>query len=68
MSSTVVIRVDATRCQGHGRCFDTCPEVFVPDVEGYATVTETTVEAGTPVAERVHRAVVGCPERAISVS
>lgn len=68
MSTTLTVTVDPGLCQGHGRCFDSCPEVFEPDVEGYATVRDVEVGVDSPLAEQVHRAVAGCPERAIQVA
>jgi len=61
----LVVTID--RCEGHGRCYDACPEVFEPDVEGYAVVRDVLVEDGTELAARVRHAALGCPERAIAV-
>lgn len=58
--------VDPDVCQGHARCWDICPEVFLLDDEGHSYVELTTVppelEAKTREAE------ANCPERAISIS
>ena len=57
--------VDPDRCQGHARCWDVCPEVFVLDEEGHASTPTALVpvelEAG------VREAAALCPERAITV-
>ncbi len=57
--------VDSDRCQGHARCWEICPEVFVLDDQGYATVPEPDV----PVAllDKAAEAERNCPERAISI-
>lgn len=59
------VTVDSSRCQGHGRCYEVSPEVFLADGQGYSTVLDLD---WTP--ERVIAAERGsdsCPERAITV-
>jgi ferredoxin len=52
-------------CQGHGACFQHCPEIFVPDVEGFSTVA---LEHIPPEFDRaVRTAEAACPEGAITV-
>jgi ferredoxin len=64
--SRIVVTVN--ECQGHGRCYDKCPEVFEPDVEGFVQVKPgVEVLAGSPLAELVRLAVVGCPEQALAM-
>lgn len=59
------ILVDRERCSGHGRCFDHCPDLFVPDVEGFPESADFEVP---PEHERgAVRAAEGCPERAIAM-
>jgi ferredoxin len=55
------------RCQGHGRCFTICPEVFAPDEEGFSTVLPQALPT-TPadLEDAVRSAVAACPEHAIS--
>ena len=65
--SPLTIVINAEMCQGHGRCYDVCPEVFEPDVEGFGLVRDVVVEAGSLLAEGARRAEMGCPERAIRV-
>lgn len=63
----MLVQVASDRCEGHGRCFETAPSVFVPDVEGFAQVasegrvTRDDERGAQAAADR-------CPERAVSVS
>lgn len=59
------IEIDATLCQGHGRCYILAPEVFDMDDEGKGIVTQPLVSEGH--AEDVQKAVASCPEQAISI-
>jgi ferredoxin len=59
--------VDSQRCQGHGRCFDICPGLFVPDAEGFATVSNGLLAGDADLTRLAQRAAESCPERAISV-
>jgi ferredoxin len=62
----MALSVEVTdRCTGHGQCYQHCPEVFVPDEEGYATIPDPTVVAS--FTEKVREAAEACPERAITV-
>jgi ferredoxin len=58
--------VDSAKCQGHARCWEICPEVFVLDDEGLATVPVP--EVPPELEAKAREAVENCPERAISVS
>jgi ferredoxin len=60
------VTVDPDRCQGHARCWSLCPEVFVLDDEGHASVAVDEVPAGLETKAR--EAADNCPERAITVS
>jgi ferredoxin len=55
------VRVEG--CQGHGLCYLSAPDFFVPDEDGYATVPNPEPSPGALPA--VRDAVAGCPERAI---
>lgn len=59
------VSVDRSRCAGHGRCYDICPEVYGEDEEGYCVIARPEV----PVAHeaRARRAADNCPELAIEV-
>ena len=59
-------KVDANLCQGHALCQGQAPEVFLlDDDEGHAYVEENEVPA--ELEEKVRRAALGCPERAILI-
>ncbi len=58
--------VDPEVCQGHARCWDICPEVFLLDEEGHAYVARPTVPPEWEA--KVQEAAATCPERAISIS
>jgi ferredoxin len=60
------VTVDGTRCQGHARCWQICPEVFSLDDEARSYVDNPEVPAA--LESKVHAAVANCPERAITVS
>jgi ferredoxin len=61
------VMIDPERCQGHGRCYDVCPDVFVPDAEGFATVVDVDIVDGSELAALARRAQESCPERAIAI-
>ena len=58
--------VDPEVCQGHARCWDICPEVFVLDDEGHASVELPTVPPEFEA--KAQEAAANCPERAILIS
>jgi ferredoxin len=60
------VRIDAERCQGHGRCFTIAPDLFDSDDLGSGVVLgDGTVR---PDQEREARlAVANCPESAVSI-
>jgi len=60
------VTVDSGRCQGHARCWEICPEVFALDEEGHSVVT--VAEVPPEFEAQAARAVVNCPERAITVA
>jgi ferredoxin len=62
----VKVRVDPSRCEGHNRCLDLAPDLFVGDEFGYASaMADGDVR---PDQEREARlAVLNCPEEAIEV-
>lgn len=62
MSLTVSV---TDRCTGHGQCFIHCPNVFVPDEEGFSTVPDPSAVGGHEA--EVRRAASACPERAIEI-
>jgi ferredoxin len=62
----VIARIEVGLCQGHGRCYDLAPDLFGADEEGYGTVLRDGV---VPLALTgdARRAVLNCPEHAISL-
>ncbi len=58
-------RIDAARCQGHGRCYGLAPEVFGSDDEGFAVVLADPVPTGFE--EQTRLAEANCPEAAVSL-
>ena len=60
------VHVDPERCEGHGRCYATAPEVFEPDDIGNGH--EMGDGSVPPELEQQARlAVANCPERAITL-
>ena len=60
------VQISSERCQGHGRCYDTAPELFDPDDIG----NSHEVGDGTVAPELEHKAKVAvgnCPEHAITI-
>ncbi|MBN2624154.1 MAG: ferredoxin [Acidimicrobiales bacterium] len=64
--SAMKVHVDQERCQGHGRCYSLAPELFEPDEIGNSVeIGDGTVPPGLEEAAR--KAVLNCPEQAISL-
>jgi ferredoxin len=62
----VKVSVDDERCQGHGRCYATAPEVFGMDDVGYGhELGDGVVPEGLEGKARL--AVDNCPEQAITI-
>jgi ferredoxin len=61
----VQVRIDTSRCQGHGQCNRVCPEVFEFDEQGFGRVRFEQVPER--LCADVERAKQACPERAIEV-
>jgi ferredoxin len=57
--------IDSARCQGHGQCALTCPEVFGADEQGFAVLRVP--EIPSALVEKAERAALRCPERAIRI-
>jgi ferredoxin len=58
------LSIDASRCQGHGRCSLISPKLFDVTDDGLGQVLVT--EPGPEDADDVARAIDNCPESAIS--
>jgi len=64
---TIRILVDFDLCTGHGRCYNTSPDLLTEDEEGFvSTRWEPTTAADDRLGE-AERAAAACPERAIRV-
>ena len=61
----MILKVDADKCQGHGRCYALAPELFDLDENGNALVRVT--NPGPGQIETAEIAVSNCPERAITL-
>lgn len=63
------LQVDWEKCQGHGKCYLTAPELFQPDEEddwGRAAVLKPVIdEDDTVTLGRAREALSVCPEFAI---
>jgi ferredoxin len=60
------VQINSERCQGHGRCYDLAPGLFVDDDEGYGQVLgDGYVPPGQEAQARLAQS--NCPERAIGV-
>ena len=60
------VQLDSSKCQGHGQCNMSAPDLFVFDTQGFAVLQATEVPPGRE--EAVQLAVLRCPERAITTS
>jgi ferredoxin len=62
----VKVQIDSDRCQGHGRCYDLAPELFVADDEGYGqALGDGIVPPGQEQEARL--AAANCPESAVII-
>jgi ferredoxin len=63
----VRVTIDTELCCGHGRCYQATPELFTDDEGGYGqTINDGVV--GRDQVEAARRAIVACPEKAITIS
>lgn len=60
------VEIDETKCEAYGICAADAPEVFELDDAGYAHVA--VAEVPQELADRVRRAAIGCPMRAIATA
>ncbi len=59
------IRLDADRCQGHGRCYVLAPDLFDADDYGHCVLLVDEVPAGRE--DDARTGVENCPEQALSL-
>jgi ferredoxin len=64
--ASVKVRIDTSKCQGHGRCYDLAPAVFTEDDEGYGEVIGDGVIAPDQQ-DAARLAEANCPESAIVI-
>lgn len=57
--------IDRISCDGAGICAHLAPEVIELDRWGFPVFDEVVDDAGDRAIEQVHRAVKGCPRRAL---
>ena len=57
--------VDPDKCQGHARCIQSVPEIFIEDEQGHSLTSEDDVPA--ELKARVRQAEHNCPEQAITL-
>jgi ferredoxin len=59
------IRIDAILCQGHGRCWETAPDLVDDDEEGRGVVRHPDGDVPTGFEAQAQSAANACPERAV---
>jgi ferredoxin len=59
------IRLDAERCQGHGRCYVLAPDLFDADDYGHCVLLVDEVPAGRT--DEARTGVENCPEQALTL-
>ena len=64
MGTTLKIRVDPERCQGHNRCHSIAPELFVIDDYGNSRA-QGDGSVSPALEEKARLAVKNCPEHAV---
>ena len=65
VQDTLHAEVNRSKCSGYGICADLCPEVFVLDDQGFATVAVGSIPESLHAAAR--EAAYECPEEAIDI-
>jgi ferredoxin len=61
----VKLRVDATECMGHGRCYRVAPDLLSYDDEGYVSIRDQTIDVPADLVDLAEEAEGTCPEGAI---
>jgi ferredoxin len=61
------IKIDATRCMGHGRCYSVADELLSDDEEGFVAQRGQCWEVPEGLLEQAEDAVNACPESAIAL-
>jgi ferredoxin len=61
------VKVDRTKCSGHGRCFAVAPEVYDSDDEGFiVSDADGTIEVPEGHEDGARLGIDSCPEGALS--
>ena len=61
------LRVDASECTGHGRCYRIAPDLLTYDDEGYPTIRDELIDVPDDQLAAAEDAAGTCPEEAISL-
>lgn len=62
-----VLKIDANKCTGHGRCYVQAPDLLSDDEQGYVAERGTVVPVPEDLLEQAEAAEQACPEMAISL-
>jgi ferredoxin len=61
----MLVRVNTSKCSGHGRCFAVAPKVYQLTPDGYTDTPNPAVKPG--LEEEARKGAKACPERAIEI-
>lgn len=59
------IRIDEERCEGHGRCWETAPDLIEDDDRGRGVVRDPDRPVPPELEDQARTAANVCPERAV---
>jgi len=59
------VKVNTSKCSGHGRCFAVAPHVYRLNGDGYNDTPNPVVKEG--LEEQARKGAKACPERAITI-
>lgn len=62
-----VLKIDAAKCTGHGRCYVQAPDLLSDDEQGYVEQRGQVVPVPDDLLEQAEEAEQACPELAITV-
>jgi ferredoxin len=65
MTSQARLAVDASRCTGHGRCYDAAPDLLSDDEEGFVSLRGQSMPITGEQLADARKAALACPERAV---
>ena len=61
------IRIDEDRCEGHGRCWETAPDLVEDDDRGRGVVRDPDAPIAPEHEAQARQAANVCPERAVII-